>query len=144
MRHLSTSSSSLQSPADINGGLSSSVAAGHARLKLNCLLMTLLAEWPDQWSMPCLQKFGVEGCEALLPGLREAARVSADEGATELFVGMPHRGRLNVLCTLLQKPPGALFAQMNNAQSQYHVGDVKYHLGQSGTLDFPTEVRGRA
>lgn len=50
------------------------------------------------------------------------------------------RGRLNVLCTLLDKPPGALFAQMNNAQSQFHVGDVKYHLGQSGLLSFPTQV----
>lgn len=88
-----------------------------------------------------LQRFGVEGCEALLPGMREVARVCAGRGARQIFVGMPHRGRLNVLCTLLGKPPGALFAQMNNTQSQFHVGDVKYHLGQSATLSFPSRVR---
>ncbi|KAK9809577.1 hypothetical protein WJX73_003787 [Symbiochloris irregularis] len=93
---------------------------------------------------PGTKRFGVEGCEALLPGMREAARVCADHGAREILVGMPHRGRLNVLCTLLDKPPGALFAQMNNAQSQFHVGDVKYHLGQSGLLSFPTQGGGPA
>ena len=88
-----------------------------------------------------MQRFGIEGCEALLPGMREVARVCAAAGASQIFVGMPHRGRLNVLTTLLAKPPGALFAEMNNAQSQFHVGDVKYHLGQSATLKFPIEVR---
>ena len=51
-------------------------------------------------------------------------------------VGMAHRGRLSLLCNLLNKPPGALFAQMDNAQSEYRVGDVKYHLGETATLSF--------
>lgn len=90
-----------------------------------------------------LQRFGIEGCEALLPGMRAMAYTCAQHGAQHLLVGMPHRGRLNVLCTLLQKPPGALFAQMNNAQSQYHVGDVKYHLGQGADLTFASEASAR-
>ena len=75
-----------------------------------------------------------------MPGLRAMVQTCASQGAQQVFVGMPHRGRLNVLCTLLGKPPGALFAEMNNAQSQFHVGDVKYHLGQSAVLALPPHV----
>ena len=62
----------------------------------------------------------------------------------QVVLGMPHRGRLNVLCTLLGKPAGALFQEMDNAQSRFHVGDVKYHLGQSALLSFPQQVRLRS
>ena len=58
----------------------------------------------------------------------------------QVVLGMPHRGRLNVLCTLLGKPAGALFQEMDNAQSRFHVGDVKYHLGQTSLLSFPQQV----
>ncbi len=56
--------------------------------------------------------------------------------ASAAQVGMAHRGRLSLLCNLLGKPPGALFAQMENGQSEYRVGDVKYHLGETATLTF--------
>ena len=59
----------------------------------------------------------------------------------QVVLGMPHRGRLNVLCTLLGKQPGLLFAEMDNAQSRWHVGDVPFHLGQSAELSFPQPVR---
>ena len=49
---------------------------------------------------------------------------------------MAHRGRLSLLCNLMKKPPGALFAQMDNGQSEHRVGDVKYHLGETATLSF--------
>lgn len=42
--------------------------------------------------------------------------------------------------TLLGKPPGQLFAEMEGAQSEFHVGDVKYHTGQAATLEFPRKV----
>lgn len=51
-------------------------------------------------------------------------------------VGAPHRGRLNMLVTLMGKPPGAVFAKMNDADSEFHVGDVKYHAGEAATLTF--------
>lgn len=53
---------------------------------------------------------------------------------------MPHRGRLNVLCNILKKPPGALYGEMEGGQSEFHVGDVKYHLGQSASLEYANEV----
>lgn len=49
-------------------------------------------------------------------------------------IGMAHRGRLNVLVHLLGKPLGALCSEMEGLQSEFKVGDVKYHLGQSGAL----------
>lgn len=50
---------------------------------------------------------------------------------------MPHRGRLNVLCNLLEKPAGLVFGEMVQAISEFHVGDVQYHQGESATLSFP-------
>jgi 2-oxoglutarate dehydrogenase E1 component len=55
---------------------------------------------------------------------------------------MSHRGRLNVLCNILAKCPGELYSEMEGEQSEFHVGDVKYHLGQMATLAFP-QVRGQ-
>ncbi len=83
-----------------------------------------------------LQRFGVEGCEALLPGVDALVGRCAVAGVRRIEVGMAHRGRLSLLCNLLHKPPGALFAQMENGQSDYRVGDVKYHLGDTATLAF--------
>lgn len=83
-----------------------------------------------------MQRFGVEGCEALLPGVDALLGRCAGHGVRRVEVGMAHRGRLSLLCNLMQKPPGALFAQMGNGQSDYHVGDVNYHLGETATLSY--------
>ena len=83
-----------------------------------------------------VQRFGVEGCEALLVGLEALVARSAQHGVRRIEVGMPHRGRLNVLCNIMRKPPGALYGEMEGAQSEFHVGDVKYHMGQSASLQF--------
>ncbi|BDA49631.1 probable 2-oxoglutarate dehydrogenase E1 component [Coccomyxa sp. Obi] len=85
---------------------------------------------------PKSKRFGVEGCEALLPGVDALVGRCAAAGVRRIEVGMAHRGRLSLLCNLLHKPPGALFAQMENGQSDYRVGDVKYHLGDTATLAF--------
>lgn len=52
-----------------------------------------------------------------------------------------HRGRLNVLCNIMRKPAGALYGEMEGGQSEFHVGDVKYHMGQSASLHFDNHVR---
>lgn len=49
-------------------------------------------------------------------------------------VAAAHRGRLSLLVNLLGKPLGALCTEMEGKQSDFRVGDVKYHLGQSGTV----------
>lgn len=46
-----------------------------------------------------------------------------------------HRGRLSLLVNLLGKPLGALCTEMEGKQSDFRVGDVKYHLGKRPTSD---------
>lgn len=83
-----------------------------------------------------MQRFGVEGCEAVLAGADAMLARCAVHGTRRVELGMAHRGRLSMLSTLLNKPPGTLFAKMENGQSDYRVGDVTYHLGETATLTY--------
>ena len=83
-----------------------------------------------------MQRFGVEGCEAVLAGADALLARCAVHGTRRVELGMAHRGRLAMLATLLNKPPGTLFAKMENGQSDYRVGDVTYHLGETATLTY--------
>ncbi|CAL5220687.1 g2736 [Coccomyxa viridis] len=85
---------------------------------------------------PHSKRFGVEGCEAVLAGADALLARCAVHGTRRVELGMAHRGRLSMLSTLLNKPPGTLFAKMENGQSDYRVGDVTYHLGETATLTY--------
>ena len=65
---------------------------------------------------------------------------SSPQCVCTLQMGMPHRGRLNLLCNLLHKPAGQLFGELLQAVSEFHIGDVQYHQGQASTLAFPRNV----
>ena len=80
---------------------------------------------------PSSKRFGLEGCDALIPALHAFVRTTAGHGTERIEVSMAHRGRLNVLHNVLDKPLGALCSEMEGRQSAFRVGDVKYHLGQS-------------
>jgi 2-oxoglutarate dehydrogenase E1 component len=77
--------------------------------------------------------FSLEGAETLIPLLDEAIYCAADQGVSEIVIGMAHRGRLNVLSNIMGKPPKAIFREFADMDPQLHVGrgDVKYHLGYS-------------
>jgi 2-oxoglutarate dehydrogenase E1 component len=81
------------------------------------------------------KRFGIEGAESLMPALETILRRGAELGVEEFVIGMPHRGRLNVLANFLGKPYAAIFSEFQgNAANPEHVqgsGDVKYHLGTS-------------
>ena len=97
----------------------------------------LQARYPGQ------KRFSLEGGETLIPLLDTVVEEAARRGAGELVIGMPHRGRLNVLANVLHKPYEMLFAEFEGADLPEDVqgdGDVKYHLGYSH--DFRTR-RGR-
>ena len=89
------------------------------------------------------KRFGIEGAESLMPALESILRCGAELGVKEFVIGMPHRGRLNVLANFMGKPFAAIFSEFQgNAANPEHVqgsGDVKYHLGTSGDR----EVGGR-
>src|SRR5580704_10243207 len=82
------------------------------------------------------KRFGIEGAESLMPALEAILRRGAELGTREFVIGMPHRGRLNVLANFMGKPFAAIFSEFQgNAANPEHVqgsGDVKYHLGPSG------------
>ena len=83
------------------------------------------------------KRFGIEGGKSLMPALEEILRRGSRARHRARFViGMPHRGRLNVLANFVGKPFAAIFSEFQgNSTNPEHVhgsGDVKYHLGTSG------------
>jgi 2-oxoglutarate dehydrogenase E1 component len=82
------------------------------------------------------KRFGIEGAESLMPALEAILHRGAELGIREFVIGMPHRGRLNILANFVGKPFAAVFSEFQgNSTNPDHVlgsGDVKYHLGTSG------------
>ncbi|MGH6981078.1 MAG: 2-oxoglutarate dehydrogenase E1 subunit family protein, partial [Stellaceae bacterium] len=81
------------------------------------------------------KRFGLDGGESLIPALEQVVKRGGQLGVKELVIGMPHRGRLNILTNMMGKPFAALFSEFQgNAANPDDVqgsGDVKYHLGTS-------------
>ena len=82
------------------------------------------------------KRFSLEGAETVIPMMDAAIDQAAEHGLDEVVIAMPHRGRLNVLANIVGKPYSQIFSEFegNLNPSQAHgSGDVKYHLGASGT-----------
>jgi 2-oxoglutarate dehydrogenase E1 component len=58
-----------------------------------------------------MKRFGLEGCESFIPGLKGCVRVLVEQGVENCIIGMPHRGRLNVLANVMHKPLEKIFAE---------------------------------
>jgi len=99
-----------------------------ARLSRSTQFENFLAK---KWSSE--KRFGVEGCEVLIPALKHIIDVSNEAGVESIIMGMPHRGRLNVLANVCRKPLEQLFTQFNPSlePEDEGSGDVKYHLGMT-------------
>ena len=81
------------------------------------------------------KRFSLEGAETVIPMMDAAIDQCAEHGLDEVVIGMPHRGRLNVLANIVGKPYSQIFSEFegNLNPSQAHgSGDVKYHLGANG------------
>ncbi|WP_040524329.1 multifunctional oxoglutarate decarboxylase/oxoglutarate dehydrogenase thiamine pyrophosphate-binding subunit/dihydrolipoyllysine-residue succinyltransferase subunit [Gordonia effusa] len=81
------------------------------------------------------KRFSLEGAESVIPMMDGVIDQSAEHALTEVVIGMPHRGRLNVLANIVGKPYSKIFTEFegNLNPSQAHgSGDVKYHLGAEG------------
>eukprot|EP00039_Didymoeca_costata_P019228 m.336714 g.336714 ORF g.336714 m.336714 type:complete len:986 (-) comp17940_c0_seq1:108-3065(-) len=83
------------------------------------------------------KRFGLDGCEVLIPGLKALMATSSQLGVTNTVIGMPHRGRLNVLVNVMGKPMEALLYEFSDhlAPDDEGQGDVKYHLGLSNNIE---------
>ncbi len=83
------------------------------------------------------KRFSLEGGEAVIPLLDEILTGAAGAGLDEVVIGMPHRGRLNVLANIVGKSYAQIFREFEgdvDPGTVYGSGDVKYHLGTSGTF----------
>ena len=50
------------------------------------------------------KRFGLDGCESLIPAMEQIIKRGGALGCKEVKIGMPHRGRLNILTNVIQKP----------------------------------------
>jgi len=85
------------------------------------------------------KRFGLDGGESLIPALEQIIKRGGNLGAKEIKIGMPHRGRLNVLANVMGKPFKAIFSEFFGktvGTSKDFEGDVKYHLGASSNREF--------
>lgn len=87
-------------------------------------------------TFPGKTRFSLEGLDMLVPMLDEVAWDAADDGIKHILIGMAHRGRLNVLAHILEKPYAQILAEFKDPVDAQNwridlgwTGDVKYHAG---------------
>ncbi|MEV0245284.1 multifunctional oxoglutarate decarboxylase/oxoglutarate dehydrogenase thiamine pyrophosphate-binding subunit/dihydrolipoyllysine-residue succinyltransferase subunit [Nocardia sp. NPDC050712] len=82
------------------------------------------------------KRFSLEGAETVIPMMDAVIDQCAEYSMDEVIIGMPHRGRLNVLANIVGKPYSRIFTEFEgnmNPAATHGSGDVKYHLGARGT-----------
>ena len=87
------------------------------------------------------KRFSLEGAETAIALLADLAIRAANEDVQEIVIGMAHRGRLNILANIIGKPLGQIFSEFEgniDPSSTQGSGDVKYHLGATGTYETPS------
>jgi 2-oxoglutarate dehydrogenase E1 component len=96
------------------------------------------------------KRFGIDGGEAAVSGVDAAISRAVELGVTDVVIGMPHRGRLNILTNVVGKSLTQIFAEFKGTHYDFdaimeHInhddwsfsGDVKYHLGTNNKRAFP-------
>ncbi|MBB4211988.1 2-oxoglutarate dehydrogenase E1 component [Rhodothalassium salexigens DSM 2132] len=90
------------------------------------------------------KRFGLDGAEAIIPALEGIIKTGGQHGLKEIVLGMPHRGRLNVLANVMLKPFQQIFHEFqggtHHPEDVEGSGDVKYHLGTSADREFDGNV----
>jgi len=89
---------------------------------------------------PGTKRFGADGGESMVPALEQVIKRGGAMGVEDIIIGMPHRGRLNVLAAVMGKPYHQIFHEFQGGNTQgedeFGSGDVKYHLGASSDREF--------
>jgi 2-oxoglutarate dehydrogenase E1 component len=110
--------------------------AGHARALLDRLTEVEAFEQFLHRIFPGKTRFSIEGLDMLVPVLDEIISGAGDQGVRHTLLGMAHRGRLNVLAHVMDKPYAEILAGFKDSVQQQNIrldlgwrGDVKYHAG---------------
>ncbi len=86
------------------------------------------------------KRFGLDGGESMIPAMEAIIKYGGQYGVKEIVYGMAHRGRLNMLATVMGKPYRVIFHEFQggsaNPDDVAGSGDVKYHLGTSTDREF--------
>ncbi|MBO9450952.1 2-oxoglutarate dehydrogenase E1 component [Tropicibacter sp. R16_0] len=86
------------------------------------------------------KRFGLDGGESLIPAMEQIIKRGGALGLRDIVIGMPHRGRLNILANVMAKPYRAIFNEFQGGSFKPEdvdgSGDVKYHLGASSDREF--------
>ena len=86
------------------------------------------------------KRFGLDGAEATIPAMEQIIKRGGALGVKDIIIGMPHRGRLNILANVMMKPYRAIFHEFQGGSYKPEdvdgSGDVKYHLGASSDREF--------
>ncbi|HEV2364331.1 MAG TPA: 2-oxoglutarate dehydrogenase E1 component [Caulobacteraceae bacterium] len=89
---------------------------------------------------PGAKRFGLDGAEPMVPALEQIIKRGGGAGVKDIVIGMPHRGRLNVLAAVMAKPYRVIFHEFQGGSDLpmdiEGSGDVKYHLGASSDRAF--------
>jgi 2-oxoglutarate dehydrogenase E1 component len=123
----------IQARIEGTGGLFQTTAADQREI-LEQLTETEGFEQFLHVKFPGTKRFGLDGGESTIPALETIIRTAAEVGVDEIVLGMPHRGRLNVLANVMGKPYAAILSEFQGGRVGDDVlgsGDVKYHLGTS-------------
>lgn len=94
-----------------------------------------------QTKYPGMKRFSIQGGDTMVSGLEVIIEKASDLGVEEIVIGMPHRGRMNVLTTIMGKPYSELLSifhgNLDFPETIDSSGDVKYHLGASHDRTMP-------
>ena len=100
-----------------------------------------------QRAFPGKTRFSIEGLDMLVPVLDEVIGEAAEAGTRNILIGMAHRGRLNVMTHVLNKPYAQILAEFKEPISSRSfredmawTGDVKYHAGARRAMKGGREV----
>lgn len=90
------------------------------------------------------KRFGLDGAESVIPAMEQFIKRGGALGVREIVIGMPHRGRLNILANVMGKPYRAILNEFKGGSFKPDdvagSGDVKYHLGASSDREFDGNV----
>ena len=86
------------------------------------------------------KRYGIEGGEAMIPGIEQIVKQACLSGIEDIIIGTAHRGRLTLLSSVLEMPYKKILAKfqgtLNDPNEVLGSGDVKYHLGVSADREF--------